>query len=57
MGGKSRKTGGVSRKLIALIKSGKYGKSTCKSRTSEGKTQDESLKRLFDPFEKLGDQA
>ena len=43
MGGKSRKSGGVSLKLIAALKAGTYvQKSSSKSKT---KTQDEENKR------------
>ena len=49
MGGKSRKSGGISAKLVAAIKNGTLGKNKGKS-TSKPKATDETttgLKKLF----------
>jgi hypothetical protein len=47
MGGKSRKSGGVSKKLIAALKSGEYGKPKCGStkagKNDKGKTTSKSI--------------
>jgi hypothetical protein len=45
MGGKSRKSGGVSKKLIDALKSGKYstGSKKCNNTKDENKTTDKSL--------------
>ncbi len=54
MGGKSRKSGGVSKELIAKIKAGKTGTSKCKSKKEKnGKSQ----KSLFDEDERTEDNS
>lgn len=54
MGGKSRKSGGVSKALIAKIKAGKTGNSSCKTKKEKnGKSQ----KSLFDEDEKTEDDT
>ena len=54
MGGKSRKSGGVSKALIAKIKAGKTGKTNCG--TKKGKN-DKSQKSLFDEDERIEDDS
>jgi hypothetical protein len=53
MGGKSRKSGGVSKKLIDSLKSGKYleSKKKCGGTKNENKNRGKSL---FEPDEKDG---
>jgi len=54
MGGKSRKSGGVSKKLIALIKKGSYS-----SNQKEKTTKDDTKKQqpLFDYSETMEDNS
>lgn len=47
MGGKSRKSGGVSKKLIAALKSGKYGNNTS---TGGKKSENENSNRVKSIF-------
>lgn len=46
MGGKSRKSGGVSKKLIAALKSGKYGNASTSGKKS-GNENPTRVKSIF----------
>lgn len=50
MGGKSRKSGGISKKLIAHIKSGKFGQSKSKKKVTP-KDEKPGSKSFFDQGE------
>ncbi len=52
MGGKSRKSGGVSKKLIQALKSGKYSDNKCNSNKNESRG---SYQSLFDLTRKTED--
>lgn len=48
MGGKSRKSGGVSKKLIAMIRSGGAGKSSCGNNSTKTTKDGQKQKGIFD---------